>query len=145
MVVAERSHGPSGRRTSRWLRETANLLNSTTALGFVVARAGGARLRRGPEGLWFAQGYRPRLPSAGQFTVGNVVFTREPMDAVLRRRPGILAHESAHATQYAWFGTAFLPLYALASAWSWLLAGDPATRNPFEMGAGLVSGGYAGR
>ena len=35
-----------------------------------------------------------------------------------------------------------LVLYALASAWSWLRTGDPASRNVFERHAGLKEGGY---
>ena len=62
------------------------------------------------------------------------------------RHPGTMAHEAAHAWQYfAFLGLPFLPLYALASAWSWLRTGDPASRNPFERGAGLVRGGYSER
>ena len=36
----------------------------------------------------------------------------------------------------------FLPLYLLAMAWSWLVAGDYWSRNTFERRAGLDSGGY---
>ena len=63
-----------------------------------------------------------------------------------RRQPGTLDHESAHAWQYfACLGLPFLPLYALASGWSWLRTADAASRNPFERGAGLARGGYRER
>ena len=42
-------------------------------------------------------------------------------------------------------GLPFLPLYGLAAAWSTWRTGDPASRNPFERGAGLVRGGYVQR
>jgi hypothetical protein len=53
-------------------------------------------------------------------------------------------HEGRHAVQWAcWLGPlAFIPAYLLASVWSWVLCRDFALRNPFEMRAGLVAGGY---
>ncbi|MCC6497839.1 MAG: hypothetical protein IT193_16425, partial [Propionibacteriaceae bacterium] len=62
------------------------------------------------------------------------------------RHPGTLAHEAAHTWQYFGFiGLPFLPLYALASGWSWLRTGDPASANWFERRAGLARGGYVER
>lgn len=124
------------------LRQVANLANLSTPLGLLLAVAGRARLARGPEGLLLARGYRLPVPPAPAFTVGNVVLLRLD-EAALARRPRLLAHESRHATQYAWcLGPGLLPLYAVAAAWSWLLCRDFATRNVFERRAGLADGGY---
>jgi len=38
-----------------------------------------------------------------------------------------------------------LPLYGLASCWSLVLTGDPASRNVFERRAGLEDGSYVER
>ena len=129
----------------RWpvrLRRTLNVVNLSTPLGLVVARLGGARLRRGERGLWVAEGYRPRFPVAGAFTIGDVVTTPRTLRALTLRQPDVLAHEERHAWQWAVAGPAFLPLYLAASAFSWALTRDPAVLNCFERDAGLHSGGY---
>lgn len=123
-------------------RALANRLNLTTLLGRAIARAGGARLRRGPDGLWLGEGYRLPFPAAGAFTVGDVVITAATFAELERRTPGVLGHEARHAAQYARWGVGFFPLYGLAAGWSWLWYRDPALGNPFERGAGLVSGAY---
>jgi hypothetical protein len=67
------------------------------------------------------------------------------MDAdELARLPGLVRHEVRHTEQWAGgLGLLGFPLaYALASAWSWWRVGDAATANLFEVGAGLVDGGY---
>jgi hypothetical protein len=76
--------------------------------------------------------------------VGDVVLLRLD-DEQLARLPNLLDHEARHSTQWACFlgPVGFLPAYLLASAWSWWHSGDFAVRNPFEMRAGLVDGGYA--
>jgi len=52
-------------------------------------------------------------------------------------------HEERHSWQYALtLGLPMLPLYAVAAAWSYLLGGDYATHNVFEVRAGLADGGY---
>ncbi|MFP5416414.1 MAG: hypothetical protein ACLGHZ_05995 [Actinomycetes bacterium] len=124
------------------LRHALNWLNLTTPLGLAVARLGGARIRRTPARLFAAEGYRPRFPAAGAFTIGDVVITATDIDSLERRTPGVLGHERTHAAQYAVAGVWFLPAYLAGSAWSLLRAGDPATRNPLERHAGLVTGGY---
>ncbi|MFP5316410.1 MAG: hypothetical protein ACLGHS_13675, partial [Actinomycetes bacterium] len=49
-------------------------------------------------------------------------------------------------TQYALcLGLPFLPAYFFFAGISWLLTGDPASRNPFERSAGLKDGGYVER
>ena len=128
----------------RWWRvkQVANLLNGSTALGAGVAAAGGARLARGPRGLVLATGYRWPVPTAPAFTVGNVVTTRHDR-AWLAARPRMLRHEERHTWQYAaCLGLPLLPLYAVAAAWSCLRGGDPAAHNAFERAAGLADGGY---
>jgi len=128
-------------RAALRLRQVANVVNLATPLGLLVALAGRARLRRGPEGLVLATGFRLPVP-APAFTVGNVVVLRLD-DAALARRPRLLVHESRHATQWAaCLGVPFLPLYLLAAAWSWLRCRDVAARNVFERLAGLTDGGY---
>lgn len=126
------------------LRSVLNAANLSTPLGLLVAAAGRARLRRGPEALLIAEGYRLPLPAAGAFTVGSVVIVpRGGLADLERRTPTVLAHEAEHAWQYAaCLGLPFLPLYALASGWSWLRTGDPWSRNVFERDAGLAVGGY---
>jgi Domain of unknown function (DUF4157) len=125
----------------------ANLVNGSTAAGFLAAAAGRSWPQSGPDGLLIAAGYRLPVP-APAFTVGNVVITRMGSVAELAAADGgrLLAHEARHATQYAYCGgLPMLPAYALASAWSWALTGDSGTRNVFERRAGLADGGYQER
>ncbi len=124
------------------LRQVWNMTNLSTPLGLLVAAATRTKVVRGPEGLILGFGYRPRLPKAGAFTVGNVVLFRAGIDDVAAR-PRLVAHESRHATQWAqWLGLPFLPAYLVAAGWSVLRCGHPALRNPFEVRAGLADGGY---
>jgi hypothetical protein len=124
-------------------RSALNWLNGSTLLGLAVARLGGARPVRGPDGLWLAEGHRLPGPRAA-FTVGDVVL--HPSHGGLAPRPRLLEHERRHAEQYARLaGLPFLPLYGLAALVSWLLTGDRASANPFERSAGLAEGGYAAR
>lgn len=124
------------------LRQLWNMANLSTPLGLLVAAATRTKVVRGPDGLLLGFGYRPRLPKAGAFTVGNVVLFRAGADDVAAR-PRLLAHESRHATQWAQcLGLPFLPAYLAAAGWSKLRCGHPALRNPFEVRAGLADGGY---
>ena len=127
------------------LRRVVNLVTLGTPLGLFLARTGGARVERGPGGLLLALGYRSAVlaPRAPALTVGDVVLLRMDADE-LTQRPSLLVHEGRHAVQWAcWLGPLpFIPAYLLASAWSWVLCRDFALRNPFEVRAGLVAGGY---
>jgi hypothetical protein len=124
------------------LRQLANVLNASTPLGLVLAGLAGTPTFRGPRGLIVATGYRWRLPLAGAFTVGNVVFFREDAGSAITN-PTLLGHEERHSTQYAWcLGLPFLLFYFAAAAWSAVRYGDPASGNPFERHAGLEAGGY---
>ena len=127
-----------------WVRAIGNALNLSTPLGLVVAAAGRARVRVGPDALIIAEGYRLPLPKAGAFTIGGVVVVPGvALTTAETRCPGTLAHEARHSWQYFWaLGLPFLPLYAVASGWSWLRTGDPWSRNWFERDAGLGLGGY---
>ena len=127
------------------VRRLVNALTLATPAGLALARLGGARLSDGPHGTVLATGYALRFPAprASAVTIGDVVLLRLD-DGQLARRPRLLAHEARHATQWATgLGLLGFPLaYGLASAWSWLAVGDPATRNVFERAAGLADGGY---
>lgn len=123
-------------------RQLANALNGSTAVGLFLAALSRTPMEAGPDGLLFGTNYRPRLPLAGAFTVGNVIFYRAER-TFIDSRPGLLRHEAAHATQYAWcLGLPFLPLYAGCAAYSLWRTGDPGSRNFFERNAGLALGGY---
>lgn len=130
--------------TTGWthVRTVINWINLSTPLGLLVARVGGATVERRGRGTWLASDYRYRFPVAGAFTLGDVIVSRHDA-AWLRARPALLRHEDRHCTQYAFLlGPVMLPLYVVAMAVSYLLAGDPATRNLFERWAGLTDGGY---
>jgi len=124
------------------LRQVANVLNTTTPLGLLLAACARTRLRRGPRGLIIATGYRWPLPAAAAFTVGNVeLFRAGPAEAL--NNTVLLGHEERHSTQYAWcLGVPFLPLYFLAAGWSVWRTGNPGSANFFERNAGLQAGGY---
>ena len=130
-------------RMESWeIKRLVNLANGSTAVGLLLARAGRARVGRGPRGLLVATGYRLPLPAASAFTVGNVVSTPHDRDW-LDERPRLLVHEERHTWQYvACLGLPMVPLYLLAAAWSWLTTGDLGVHNPFERLAGLEDGGY---
>ncbi len=124
------------------LRAVLNLVNLTTPLGLGIALLGRARITRGHDRLWLAEHYRLKVPAACAFTVGNVVTTHSTFNSIARWGPDILGHEDRHAWQYARLGLLFFPLYAAASAWSWVRYRSPAVGNVFERRAGLVSGHY---
>ncbi|MEH0111111.1 hypothetical protein V6N00_15465 [Tersicoccus sp. MR15.9] len=157
--------GTSDLTRGQRLRRAANWVNLSTPLGLSIAALTGTPVRRGPSGLYVGTGYRPPLPVAGAFTVGNVVLVRgrppedpgrsDPTPSAAQSpdllnadllNPDLLEHEAAHATQYAaLLGLPFLPAYAVAAVWSLVRTGDPASRNVFERGAGLAIGGYTER
>jgi hypothetical protein len=121
-------------------RQVVNLANGSTLAGLGVAALGGARLARGPDGLFTGTGYRLPVPPAPAFCLGNVIVTR--LDVIA---PGsrLFSHEARHATQYAWCGgVVMVPLYLAAAGVSWALTGDFGARNVFERLAGLADGGY---
>lgn len=135
------------RRWSR-VRSVVNWLNLTTPAGLLATGLADGPARRSRDGLWISHGYRPAFPAARAFTLGSVILLRDPLpgpglDPVGGVPRRLLAHEERHATQYALCGGLLMPLgYAVAAGWSWLATGDPASRNPFERGAGLADGGY---
>lgn len=121
------------------VRAVANLLNFSTLVGIVVARAGRAQVSRGPRGLWYAERYALPFPPAGAFTVGNVIITPRSIHEI---GESAATHEERHTWQYTACGTLFMPLYLAAMGWSWIRTGDRAARNIFERAAGLADGGY---
>lgn len=124
------------------VRTVVNWVNLSTPLGLLVAKAGGATIERRGRGTYLAGGYRWRFPVASAFTVGSVVTSTHDLDW-LRARPVLLRHEDRHVTQYAWLvGPFMLVLYVLSAGFSWLVAGDHSSYNPFERLAGLDDGGY---
>ena len=125
------------------VRLAVNLVNGSTLAGLAVARLGGARLSRCPDGVLAGTGYRLPVPAAPAFTLGNVIITRR---SVLDVGSDLFRHEARHITQYAWCGgLLMLPLYFAAAGVSWLLSGDVGAWNAFERAAGLADGGYAAR
>lgn len=133
---------PSTRHRSGLVRSWVNLLNGSTAAGVLLAQAGGASTRPGPELLLLAEGYRWPFPTGGAFTVGDVVISRHRLEELTRRYPRVLCHEERHSRQWMVLGPLFLPLYLLTMAWSWLRTGDRAAACWFEVSAGLADGGY---
>ncbi len=130
---------------TRWtrVRTAVNWINLSTPLGLSMAVIGGARISRGRRGTYLAPGYRWRFPIGGAFTVGSVILTRHDQEW-LDDRPAMMRHEDRHVTQYAWcLGIVMVPLDGLGMAWSWLVAGDFSSYNPFERTAGLADGGYS--
>ncbi|MBB1482536.1 hypothetical protein H5392_01520 [Tessaracoccus sp. MC1865] len=129
--------------TPRTLRNVANALNLSTPLGLVLGLAGRGRPRRQGHLIVFEQVKLP-LVNASAMTVGDVVLVPgRTVGEVEGRIPDLLAHEEAHAWQYAYcLGLPFIPLYVIAVAWSMLRSGDRATANHFEVQADLLKGGY---
>lgn len=129
-------------KRSHRLRTAANAVNLSTATGLLLAALSRTRLEKGPQGLLFGTHYQPKIPYAGAFTVGNVIFYRAGRDFI-DSRPELLEHEARHASQYAWcLGLPFFPLYAACAAYSLWRTGNPGSRNFFERQAGLQQGGY---
>ncbi|WP_232828610.1 hypothetical protein [Kribbella monticola] len=119
-----------------------NTLNLSTLTGVLVAVAGRARISRGPRGLFYATGYRPKFPVAGAFTIGNLILTKHDR-AYFDEQPRLVRHEERHSWQYfCLIGLPMLPLYAVAAGWSFLRTGCPASRNVFERLANLADGSY---
>lgn len=126
------------------VRQAVNWLNLSTLTGLLVATIGRARLSRGPRSTILATDLRLPL-RAGALTIGDVVMTRKSRERMLER-PGLIRHEMRHTVQYAWcLGVVMLPLYLVAAGCSWMLTGDPASRNVFERLAGLEDGNYKER
>jgi hypothetical protein len=118
-----------------------NAINLSTLAGLLVASIGRAHLTAGPRHTVLATDLR--LPMrAGALTIGDVIMTRKSLDGV-HERPRLIRHELRHTVQYAWcLGVVMLPLYVIAAGASWILTGDPASRNVFEQLAGLDDGNY---
>ena len=124
-------------------RTVLTAVNGTTGAGLLIALAGGARIRRGRDGVLVAEGYRLPLPPATCFTVGSVILTRRSAQWLLaEERAELYGHESKHAVQYAALGPLFWPAYWLACGYSWTTTGSWGARNAFERWAGLAAGGY---
>lgn len=142
------------------LRSAVNWANLSTAAGVLLAKVAadgprswnpsnaGIRDWADTQRLILVKGYRPRLPAAAAFCVGNVIVfsARVDPDRIVAAHPQLLAHEARHCTQYAWCtGPGLWALYPIACAWSYVMTGDLFAGNPFERRAGLVSGGYPTR
>jgi hypothetical protein len=121
-----------------------NFLNLSTVAGVFVGVLGRAKFSRGPRGLFFATGYKLGFPIAGAFTIGNVVLSKH--ERAYFDNEALLRHEERHSWQYfCLIGLPMLPLYVVGVVVSFLLTGDPASRNPFERLADLKEGGYVER
>ena len=122
------------------VRAVLNWANGSTLSGLLLARVTHAAVTRRPDGLWEATGYRG--PNHNRpFTVGNVLFTRHG-PGFLASHPQLLAHETRHSDQWAVLGPFFVPLYYAEAFLSWVLTGDFATGNVFEVHAGLGKARY---
>ncbi|MCL2653563.1 MAG: hypothetical protein FWD63_07245 [Propionibacteriaceae bacterium] len=127
-------------KTRYWARAVVNWVTLSTPLGLLIAGLGRAVVTRKPDGLYLAENCRLMLPDAGAFTVGNVIITGRKLRDLYGT--DVLAHEAAHASQWAILGPAFLPVYLAMTAWSLRRTGDRAARNYLERWAGLARGGY---
>ena len=125
------------------LRRWGNWINLSTPLGLLVVKLGAGRARRGPRGLYLADGYRLGFPVASAFTIGNVVITSRRWSELFAGRPNLLRHEERHSWQYLICGgLPLFPLYGLAMLWSYASTRTLARGNVFERAAGLADGGY---
>ncbi|MFG2004368.1 hypothetical protein ACGFNU_34940 [Spirillospora sp. NPDC048911] len=134
-------------RPAHRVRQVVNIVNLSTPLGLLLIAAGTRRpgVRRGPDGLLVAGGYRLPLPDAAAFTCGNVILVRSEA-AELLDRPRLLRHEGRHATQYAFcLGPFMIVAYLACAGVSMAVCGDHSSYNPFERLAGLADGGYERR
>lgn len=124
------------------LRVVINLVNLSTLLGLLVAVVGRAHFSRGPRGIVLATSYRLGFPDNPAFTIGNVIISkREAAELIPNTR--LLLHEERHTWQWTLcLGLPMLPLYLLASGYSWVRGGDFGVHNVFERAAGLADGGY---
>ncbi len=126
------------------LRTVLTAVNGTTLAGLVLARASGATIRRGRDGVLIAENFAGRYPRQTCFTVGSVIITRRTAEWLLHEQhTELLGHETRHVSQYALLGPLFWPAYWLACGWSYALTGSYGARNVFERHAGLAAGGYA--
>jgi hypothetical protein len=115
-----------------WAAAPASLLG--LCIGLIGWASGGAMRRRGRI-LEFHGGWATRLlaslplgpAGAAAMTLGHVVLGQSAEELDRCRR-----HEMVHVRQYERWGPLFLPLYAAASAWLWLIGRDPYRDNPFE-------------
>jgi hypothetical protein len=133
----------TGLKTLHLARTLFTAINGTTGAGLLIAKAGGARVRRGRDGILVAEGYRRKLPPATCFTVGSVIMCRRTAGWLLaEERSALFGHESRHAGQYAVLGPLFWPAYWACCGYSWTTTGSWGARNFFERHAGLAAGGY---
>ncbi|MEV7622049.1 hypothetical protein [Actinoplanes sp. NPDC089786] len=117
--------------------------NGTTLAGLAIARATGATIRPGRDGVLIAEGYTRRIPKNTCFTVGSVIFTRRTAEWLLAdERTDLFGHESRHVGQYAALGPLFWPAYYLFCGYSYAMTGSYGCRNALEKHAGLHAGGY---
>lgn len=133
-------------RVTTVLRNAGNIANLSTPLGLVAAIGLRARLRR-VNGLIVAENAALTKIPAMAITIGSVVLIpQRSLEEAQQVIPGMLQHEDHHAHQWAYcMGLPFIPLYFLATAWSWLRSGDRSSANHFEAQAGLTLGGYTER
>ncbi|MEA2694406.1 MAG: hypothetical protein QOJ16_3793, partial [Acidobacteriota bacterium] len=98
----------------------------TLLTGGEVRRRAGTLEVHGGFARWFL---RRRLILAQAMTLGHVILGISPTALDACRE-----HERAHVRQCEQWGPFFLPAYALASLWAWLLGGHYYRDNWFEIG-----------
>ncbi len=106
-------------RPGYWFATACGLVWGAVLGGFRVSRRGGVIVARGLPSWAFGR---------GGTTIGAVYLTST------NTQDRVLEHEAVHRAQWKRYGLAFIPLY--------LMAGQDARRNRFEVEAGLEKGGY---
>ena len=115
-------------------RAAANVTETSVALAYVIAVGGTCNTRAG----MLLECFVNSTPGGPQMTVGNVILNQQrnpETNAFVPMNADVLAHESAHATQWAVLGPAFAVEYGVAY-------GIQGQCNIFEQLADYQKGGY---
>ena len=106
-------------RPGYWFATALGLVWGAVLSRFRLSRRGGVIVARGMPKWAFGR---------GGTTIGAVYLTATTMS------DSVLEHEAVHRAQWRKYGLAFIPLY--------VMAGQDALHNRFEIEAGLKKGGY---
>ena len=106
-------------RPGYWFATALGLVWGAVLSRFRLSRRGGVIVASGMPKWAFGR---------GGTTIGAVYLTATTMS------DSVLEHEAVHRAQWRKYGLAFIPLY--------VMAGQDALHNRFEIEAGLKKGGY---